>query len=702
MPDTEENAGVIAINIFIIAGIAVPIILVPGVLFAPRYLRYILMLAAVCTLIFLAYYNLSGARLGTFVIFSDAVLAPVSFTEHPYSRIAVFGFTLVGALGLLYGLQLSRPSEQAAALLALASVVGIVFCDNYITLFIFWEMLTLSTAALILLRKTPESLMAGLYFLSFHLAGGLVVLLGILLHYQASGSFALTQPQAGQVLFTIGFGFKAAFLPLHLWVARGYPSANFPSSVLLAGLTTKIGVYAIARILPASEVILLMGASMALVGVTCALLQHNMRRLLSYHIISQVGYMVAGVGLATHYAVDGALLHVVNHMLYKALLFMSVGAAFYATGTEDLHDLLHEDSEEIEKLKKTIWKALPLVTLGAIVGALAISGFPFFNGYVSKYLLKKAMYGAGPAETMLMIASIGTAASFCKLVVFGFIRGRAKIINKVPVSSHLAIIGTATFCILFGAYPQLVAPLLPYTTAVDNVYSYDGMWASMQLIIAGSLLFLNISAILKRGIHLPPVFSIEYLIFNPLGNLLFKRFCQYGSVIDSSVDSFYMKSGKSLYEFCRYITTLDKSVDRAFEKSAQFGRSLADRTRYLDQAIDDGYSKTGDVARRLANRSRDLDRALDESYHRAGDAARGLANRSQDLDQALDESYARSGEMVRRVAAGAGEGSEGEERRKRRMPWNPVEWSTKNLNFDTLILALLLGAILVVIFYAGR
>lgn len=685
----------IKIDIFIIAGIAVPILMIPGVLFGPRLLRYMLMLAAFGTLLFLAYYNLSGVQLGTTVVF-DAILAPISFTEHPYSRIAVFGFTLVGSFGLLYGLKLSSPGEQAAALVALASAVGIVFSDNYITLFIFWEMLTLSTGGLIVLKRTPESLMAGLYFLSFHLAGGLVVLLGILQHYAAAGSFLLIEPQAGMLFFMIGFGFKAAFLPLHLWVTRGYPSANFPSSVLLAGLTTKIGVYAIARILPPNEVIMLMGASMAIVGVTCALLQHNMRRLLSYHIISQVGYMVAGVGLASHYGVDGSLLHVVNHMLYKALLFMSVGAVLHATGTEDLHDLLHEDSEEKEKLKKNIWKAMPLVTFGAIVGALAISGFPLFNGYVSKYLLKKAMYGMGPAEIMLMVASIGTAASFCKLIIFGFIQGRAKILNRVPASSHLAIVGTAAFCIILGVYPQLISSLLPYGTAVDNVYSLDGIWATIRLIAAGVLLFLNLSALLKRGVHLPPVFSIEYLIFAPLGKFLYNRFCQYGTVLDSSIDSFYMKSGKSMYQFCRYITTLDTGLDSAFTKSSQIGRSLVERTKYLDQAIDDGYSKTGQAARSLADRSRRLDEAIDESYAKTGSAARRLASRSQDLDQAIDESYTKTGETVRRFA------SDVNGQRRGRFNWNPVEWSTKNLNFDTLILAMLLGAMLLIIFYFGR
>lgn len=670
-------------------------------------MRYVLMLIAIGTLLFLAYYDLTAGALGTAIIIGDVVLAPVSFSDNEYSRIAVFGFTLVGSLALLYGLQLSRPSEQAVALVALASAVGIVFSDNFLTLFIFWEMLTLATAGLILLRKTSEALMAGLYFLSFHLAGGLIVLLGILFHYEVAQSFALTTPEAGLAFFIVGFGFKAAFLPFHLWVARGYPSANFPSSVILAGLTTKIGVYAIARILPPSEVIMYMGASMALAGVTMAMLQHNMRRLLSYHIISQVGYMVAGVGIATELATDGALLHVVNHMLYKALLFMSVGAVYYATKTEDLHDLTHQDSEEEEEKKQPVWKAMPVATIGGLVGALAIAGFPFFNGYVSKFLLKYAVYGIGPAEMMLMIASIGTAASFSKLLGFGFFQAKAQIISKPPLTSHLAIIGTAAFCIILGVYPQMISTLLPYASDVGHIYYLEAIWASVRLVIAGLLLFLNLAAILKKGIHLPPWVSVEYLIFNPLGKVLFKRFCQYGTSIDSSVDNFYMKTGRSMYEFCQYITTLDKSIDTAFEKSAEAGRSLAERTRYLDQAIDEGYSKTGEAARRFADRSRKLDEAIDEGYVRTGNAARSFAERSRRFDEGIDSGYLKTGEAMRRMAEKPGGSREEREAKEqgpaqRRFSFNPVEWTTKNLNFDQLILALLLGGLLLVIFYTGR
>lgn len=609
----------IKIGLFLIIGIAILILLAPNILYTYRYLRYVLMLVAVFALLFLAYYNWTGVELGS-VYLGEIILAPVSFSEHPYSRIMVFGFTLVGSLGLLYGLQLSESREQAAALAALASTIGIVFADNFITLFIFWEMLTLSTAGLILFRREPTAFRAGLYFLFFHLAGGLFVLFGILQHYVATGSFALIEPQAGLTLFMIGFGFKTAFLPLHSWLVKGYPAANFPSSVLLAGITTKIGVYAIARILPPHEVIMLMGASMAVFGVIFALLQTNMRRLLSYHIISQVGYMVAGVGLATAHAVDGALLHVINHMLYKALLFMSVGAVLYAVRTEDLQKLTGDNNAESDLNGQFIWKSMPLVTIGVIVGALAISGVPPFNGYVSKYLLKNAMYGTGPAEIMLMLASIGTAASFCKLVISGFIKGRAKIINKIPISSQLAISAAAFFCLLLGIYPQLISSLLPYGTPVNNVYTADGIWGAMRLIIAGILLYLNLAALLKKGIHLSPALRIEHRVLS----FFFREF----NIDDIASRQFYEHSDDSSYSQASY--------------------NISD----MEQEPQESHDEVGQSAYYMMGKGIERERQLKEQFRSA-------------------------------------------------FWWNQEQWSIKNLNFDNLLLALLLGAILFIIFVYG-
>ncbi len=655
----------------------------------PHKLRQILAFLFIGALLFLSYYNLSGVELGRAVlVIEEDIMGSFFFNEHPQSRIVAFGFTLVGALGLLYGVQLAKPAEQAISVLALVSAIGIVFSGNFITLFIFWELLTFTTAGLIFCKGDQQAITMGARFLYFHLAGGLIVFLGILQHYFAAGNFLLTSPQAGLIFFIIGFGFKAAFLPFHLWVAWGYPSATFYSSVLLAGLTTKIGVFALTRILPPNEFILLMGASMSLVGVSCALLQHNMRRLLSYHIISQVGYMVAAAGLGTAIAVDGGLLHVVNHMLYKALLFMSAGAVFLATGMEDTHDLMHEDSREEEKEKRYIWKAMPLVTIGAIVGALSISGVPLFSGYVSKYLLKNAMYGAGPAEWMLLIASIGTAASFCKFVYFGFIKAKAKIINPLPVTLQAAIVAASFFSVLLGVYPQFISTLVPHGSSLD-VYSPLGVWETMQLIIVGMLVFLNIAKPLKKGIHVPYWLSIEGVLFAPMARYIYNMISNSGAKLETSLNDFFVKTGSAFLELCRMMTSFEHGLNRFYtEKSSKGIHDLGKAMGNLDRQLESLYTtRTSQGIKSLSNLMRSLDYELG-SFQRSGANIKKFSNKIPDLENSSSVVL-----RIKEIRASLQEsGSTGDE-------FDPTEWSIRNLSFDQLLMISLLGMVILVFFY---
>jgi multicomponent Na+:H+ antiporter subunit D len=448
---------------------------------------------------------LAGAEMGGHVtVFAAAFqeqygISFLSFSLHPIGRIALFGFTVVISLGLLYGLGVASRVEQAVALCALAGASGVALADNFLTFLFFWEVLTLTSTTLIFLKRTDQAVKMAYRVLFMQLAGGLSLTVGIIMHYHATGSFALAVPAAGLPFFMLGIGVKAAFLPLHVWVPWGYPNAPFTNSVLLAALCTKAGVYAVARILPASWELALMGAAMAIVAVSIALVQHDMRRLLSVHIVSQVGYMVAAIGLGGHYGVDGGLLHMANNMIYKALLFMCAGAVLYSTGTEDLHALDHPPSGEAGP---PLWRSLPVITAGAVVGALAIAGMPLFNGYVSKYLIKKAAHGFDPVETILLVAGVGTALSFTKFIYFGFIRAKARLIRKPTGPMTAAIAVSALACIVFGVYPQAIEGLLPHHSGV-HVYSASGVGTALKIIGAALVIFAVFAKALERGIHAP-------------------------------------------------------------------------------------------------------------------------------------------------------------------------------------------------------
>ena len=172
-------------------------------------------------------------------------------------------------------------------------------------------------------------------------------------------------PVAGLTFFILGIGIKTAFLPLHLWVPWGYPAASFPCSVLLAALCTKVGVYAVARLLPPGNLIYIMGACMAIYAVIAALLQNDLRHLLSYSNISKVGFMVCGVGIGVPLAIDGGFLFLIHHMFYKALLFMCAGALIYTVGTENFQKLQHREEAPVgEKGPSPLWKALPVALSG--------------------------------------------------------------------------------------------------------------------------------------------------------------------------------------------------------------------------------------------------------------------------------------------------------------------------------------------------
>ena len=226
--------------------------------------------------------------------------------------------------------------------------------------------------------------------------------------------------------------------------------------------------------------------------------------------------MVCGVGLGVPMAVDGGLLFLVYHMLYKALLFMCAGALIYTVGTEKFHELhCPEVSPEKEKGLSPIWKALPVAFVGALVGALAICGAPPFNGYVGKHLIKHAAHGVNPAEMFLILASVGTALCFCKFIYFGFIKARGKVQRKMTFSMQAGIVVLSVSCIATGVWPQLLAPLLPYNTSLD-VYTADGIITALKLVAYGIVAFILLARVLEKEIKLSKPIGLKLVIDSSL------------------------------------------------------------------------------------------------------------------------------------------------------------------------------------------
>lgn len=380
----------------------------------------------------------------------------------PLSRVFVVAFVLVGVPCLFYMLSLQKDVRLAAVSVGfIASAMGVVLARDFLWFLIFWELTVLLACCLILHERKPSSFTVMYRYFLIQLVAGTSLFFAIAIQYAANGSFEMNAvvPEA-RPFFLAAFLTKAAVVPVHVWVPLTYPSVPPAIAVILSAYSTKIGVYAFARLMPGTAWIAYAGAFMALFGVVMALRQKTARRLLSYHLISQVGYMIAGIGLGSELGIRAGTLHMTNNMVYKSLLFMAAGAVIWRTGTDVLARV------------RGAGRAMPLTFAVAVVGAAAISGLPPLNGYASKTLLKAATDGYPVLQAALLLAGIGTALSLTKFIWHLFLNKdsldprETESIKEMPAGACLAMGMLALLCFAQGVfYPQwsaMIAGANPY------------------------------------------------------------------------------------------------------------------------------------------------------------------------------------------------------------------------------------------------
>ncbi|MFH1169099.1 MAG: Na(+)/H(+) antiporter subunit D [Chloroflexota bacterium] len=414
----------------------------------------------------------------------------VPFLDHQLMPLRVdrlslaFGyvFAIMAFLGGIYGFHLKDSGQQVAALLYAGGALGVVFAGDLFSLFVFWEIMTAGSVWLIWARRTPQSLGAGMRYLIMHLFGSAALLAGIMLQYSGTGSIAFNHLEGGTAsyLILLGFAVNAAIPPLHAWLSDAYPEGTVTGSVFLSAFTTKVAVYTLARGFAGMEVLIWAGVMMAIYGVIFALLENDIRRLLAYEIISQVGYMVAAIGLGTEMAINGATAHAFAHVLYKGLLFMGCGTVLYATGRSKLTEL------------GGLARAMPLALGLYMVGALSISGVPLLSGFFSKSMVVSAAQAsnAGLVALLLNVASVGTfvlaGLRLPYFTWFGPDRGLKP--AAVPKNMYLAMALTAAICLAIGVYPALLYNLLPF--AVDyQPYTAPHVLEALEFVVFAGLGF---------------------------------------------------------------------------------------------------------------------------------------------------------------------------------------------------------------------
>ena len=437
-------------------------------------------------------------------------------------------FALITFLAILYAAAVAPPRLHLFALLYAGVSLGVVFAGDWITLLIFWETMAI-TSTILIWQEGGEAINAGYRYFLYHGLGGTLLAGGIALLFLGGGS-PIVGPLAGipvityqlwaTVLIVLGMGVNMAFIPLHTWLPDAYPRANFVASVFLCIYTTKAAVYLLARAQPGTEYIAFMGAFMAVYGVTFAVFQNDMRRLLSYHIISQIGYMVAGIGILGwlgaaneigQLGLDGGMAHLVNNILYKTLLFMVVGVIVWKTG------------ENLLSRVGGLQKKMPVTALVFWIAALSISGVPFFNGFVSKgMVLLAAEHTSIWLWVLLEIASFGTCLSFLKLGYFAFLRPGNTEGADPPFLMQAGMLIAAALCILIGLYPQALYTILPYPT---TYFAYGPeQLASTLLILGAAVVFF---------------FAVGRKILEPHDSSL------------KDVDILYMAAGRGVMAFAR-------------------------------------------------------------------------------------------------------------------------------------------------------
>ncbi|UCB53798.1 MAG: Na(+)/H(+) antiporter subunit D [Thiotrichales bacterium] len=477
--------------------------------FAPFYIAALLALIArgrLQSLVMLAAPVLGGLHLWLDVSPGIVTAMPIMEYELVLMRTdrlsLVFGyiFHIAAFVAVIYSLHTRDTSQKVSSLFYAGSALGAVFAGDLITLFIFWELLALSSVFLIWASRTERAIRSGTRYLLIQVSSGMLLLAGALIRYHQTGSlefdFIGLEGLSGLLIF-LAFGIKCAFPLLHNWLTDAYPEATPSGAVFLSVFTTKTAVYALARGYPGTEILIYIGAVMTCFPIFFAVIENDLRRVLAYSLINQLGFMVCGIGIGTALALNGTVAHAFSHILYKALLFMSMGAILYRAGTIKASDL------------GGLYKSMPKTAALCIVGACSISAFPLFSGFVSKSMILAAMLEEGHDYLwlVLLFASAGVVHhAGIKVPYFGFFAKDSGIrTQEAPLNMLVAMSIAAALCIFIGVQPLYLYALLPWEVEYWP-YEMTHVLSQMQLLLFAALAFgwLN-----KLGLHPPEIHAVN-------------------------------------------------------------------------------------------------------------------------------------------------------------------------------------------------
>ncbi len=494
----------------------------------------------------------------------DGVVATVSFLDYRLeplrgdrlSRLFATIFGLMAFVGGIYAYRQARLLELCAAMIYAGAAIGATMAGDLISLFVCWELMALGSTLVIWSVGKDKAYGAGMRYLLIHLLGGVVLMAGIAAYVNATGSVAfnaIDTSAPGAWLMLVGFLINAGAPPLSAWIADAYPEASPSGTVFLSAFTTKTAVYVLMRGFPGTEILIFIGLAMIFYGIIYALLENDVRRILAYSIVNQVGFMVTGIGIGTELAINGAAAHAFAGVIYTSLLMMSAGAVLYRTGRRKCSEL------------GGLLQGMPFTTACGVIGALAISAFPLSSGFISKLMTKQA----AADEHLLLIWLLLQAASAGVFLSVGikfpwfvfFEKNSGLRPPEAPLNMRVAMGLFASLCIFLGVAPGFLYAFLPF--AVDYVpYTGGHVVMQLQLLLFSGLAFFVLLPLMKRTL-----------------------------TISLDLDWFYRRFAPALVRLCFRLST---PIDRALR------RGVVERLSRLIQSLHTWCGPQGVVGRAWA------------------------------------------------------------------------------------------------------